>query len=279
MVDHPQERAWRQGEARHARADGHDQRSPRPAGGHDPVLWTRTGGGRDPVGRALGARGRRRCRRIGPRTSCGSLGGCDELPGVLALFEAGRLTRTRWCGSLGGYRPTATRRGPQGAGDADQPARADAGDPARRWPTPMPKPDGRARAAPARRAHRGEGWLNGEFCLPPDEGAGGARPACRPPRDAEFRDRQGLEPDAELDDVPEHVRRPVTGADAFVRMASEAADALDPTLAAHRLPRRAQQGRPPPRRRRRRHARARASSTSAPWCPTGRALPRRATPR
>jgi hypothetical protein len=51
-------------------------------------------------------------------------------------------------------------------------------------------------------------------------------------RDAEYRDRQDLGPDADLDDGREHVRRAgVSWADALVRMASEAADALDPTLA------------------------------------------------
>ena len=50
-------------------------------------------------------------------------------------------------------------------------------------------------------------------------------------RDAELRDRQGLEPDAPLDGVREQARTStVTGADALVRMASEAADSLDAEL-------------------------------------------------
>ena len=49
-------------------------------------------------------------------------------------------------------------------------------------------------------------------------------------RDAEFRDRQGLEPDAPLDGVGSARRSAVTQADALVRMASEAADSLDPEL-------------------------------------------------
>ena len=78
---------------------------------------------------------------------------------------------------------------------------------------------------------RPDGWLRGEFCLPPDEaaivhtGLGGAR-------DAEFRDRNHLPPDSELDpDTPSDRARAVSWADALVRMAGTATDALDPTLA------------------------------------------------
>ncbi|MET0903135.1 MAG: DUF222 domain-containing protein, partial [Acidimicrobiales bacterium] len=74
------------------------------------------------------------------------------------------------------------------------------------------------------------GWLGGRFCLPPDEGAA-LRNGLAAARDAEFRDRQGLEPDASLDEVGETVRRStVSQADALVRMASEAADSLDAEL-------------------------------------------------
>ncbi len=75
-----------------------------------------------------------------------------------------------------------------------------------------------------------EGWQRGTWCLPPDEGAV-VDVGLTAARDAEYRDRQGLEPDADLSDVSEHVRRQgVSWADALVRMASEAADALDPSL-------------------------------------------------
>jgi hypothetical protein len=74
------------------------------------------------------------------------------------------------------------------------------------------------------------GWLGGRFCLPPDEGAV-LRNGLAAARDAEFRDRQGLDADDSLDGVGESVRRAtVTQADALVRMAGEAADALDPEL-------------------------------------------------
>ncbi len=79
---------------------------------------------------------------------------------------------------------------------------------------------------------RHDGWLRGEFCLPPDEGAV-FRLGVTAGRDAEFRDRNNLDddetgnPDAFMQ--PEGARR-VTWADGLVRMASEAADALDPTF-------------------------------------------------
>lgn len=101
---------------------------------------------------------------------------------------------------------------------------------------PLPKPESevRPRQPRDRRLELGiepDGWTSGRFCLPPDEGAV-LRNGLVAARDAEFRDRQGLEPDADLDDVPEHVRRwGVSWADALVRMSSEGADALDPSVA------------------------------------------------
>jgi Domain of unknown function (DUF222) len=78
------------------------------------------------------------------------------------------------------------------------------------------------------RLHDGrDGWLRGRFCLPADEGAL-VRLGLTAARDAEFNDRNNLDPD---DDVPVEGARAVTWADGLVRMASEAADALDPTLA------------------------------------------------
>jgi hypothetical protein len=77
---------------------------------------------------------------------------------------------------------------------------------------------------------RRDGWLRGEFCLPPDEAAV-VRLGLTSARDAEFRDRNDL-PEADRDDTdPAEVAgaRLVSWADGLVRMASEAADALDPT--------------------------------------------------
>ena len=79
---------------------------------------------------------------------------------------------------------------------------------------------------------RHDGWLRGEFCLPPDEGAV-FRLGVTAGRDAEFRDRNNLDDDETGDPdalaLAEGTRR-VTWADGLVRMASEAADALDPTF-------------------------------------------------
>lgn len=78
---------------------------------------------------------------------------------------------------------------------------------------------------------RRDGWLRGEFCLPPDEGAL-LQIGLTAGRDAEFRDRNELGPDDAADPGdPGADARPVSWADGLVRMAAEAADALDPTLA------------------------------------------------
>ena len=78
-----------------------------------------------------------------------------------------------------------------------------------------------------------DGWTRGEFCLPADEGAL-VRLGLTTARDAEFRDRNDLDPDDSVDadaDGPADGVQAVSWADGLVRMASEAADALDPTLA------------------------------------------------
>jgi Domain of unknown function (DUF222)/HNH endonuclease len=94
-----------------------------------------------------------------------------------------------------------------------------------RPPTPEP-------ARLLRLRDRRDGWLRGEFCLPPDEGAL-FRLAVTAGRNAEFRDRNNIDDDETLDaDAlvrPDGTRR-VTWTDGLVRMASEAADALDPTF-------------------------------------------------
>ena len=78
-----------------------------------------------------------------------------------------------------------------------------------------------------------DGWLRGRFCLPADEGAL-LRLGLTSARDAEFRDRNDLpdpDPDSGGDSDPADGARSVSWADGLVRMASEAADALDPTFA------------------------------------------------
>ena len=84
-----------------------------------------------------------------------------------------------------------------------------------------------------------DGWVHGRFCLPADEGAL-VRLGLTSARDAEFHDRNPHDNTNGDGEGGGHghdgacgcdgVRR-VDWADALVRMASEAADALDPTLA------------------------------------------------
>jgi Domain of unknown function (DUF222)/HNH endonuclease len=94
--------------------------------------------------------------------------------------------------------------------------------------TDRPQPERSLRLRESR-----DGWTRGEFCLPADEGAL-LRLGLTSARDAEFRDRNDLAPatDAGADadaDVAAGARA-VSWADGLVRMATEAADALDPTF-------------------------------------------------
>jgi hypothetical protein len=153
-----------------------------------------------------------------------------ELPACFALFEAGRLTEDAMV--------RIARRVPASHDEAvaaqaptlliSQLERALAILP----PLDEPEPDRLAQRLRRRFETWTEdgGWLGGRFCLPPDEGAV-LRNGLAAARDAEFRDRQGLEPDSSLDEVSESARTTkVTWADALVRMASEAADSLDAEL-------------------------------------------------
>ncbi len=92
-------------------------------------------------------------------------------------------------------------------------------------PDPNPRPDPADRHPYLRMHTRPDGSGTGEFALPADEMAT-LRTALQQARDAEFRDRHGLEPDADVDH-----RGSITWADALVRLATEGLDALDPTLA------------------------------------------------
>jgi hypothetical protein len=94
-------------------------------------------------------------------------------------------------------------------------------------------PDGKPNPAPTRERERyvrsykhADGWLQGEFSLPPSEAAE-YETAMEIARDAEFRDAQGMDVGEEL----EGSSRPgVSWADAFMRLVNEGNDALDPTL-------------------------------------------------
>jgi hypothetical protein len=151
----------------------------------------------------------------------------DELPACWALFESGRLTEDAMV--------RIARRVPA-CRDAEvaswapgmligQLARVLKSCPELPDPDPNPKPDPTDRQRYLRMRQRADGWGTGELSLPPDEMAS-LQAALQQARDAEFRERNGLDPDAEV-----HNRGSVTWADALVRLATEGLDALDPTLA------------------------------------------------
>lgn len=98
----------------------------------------------------------------------------------------------------------------------------------------LPDPDALPRPEPERRVDvrtSRDGMVRGRFCLPADEGAL-LDAALTASRDAEFRDRNGLDTNAEAHPAAvDGEARLVTWADALVRMASAALDGLDPTLA------------------------------------------------
>ncbi len=151
----------------------------------------------------------------------------DELPACWRLFQHGRLTEDAMVRIA---KRVPAERDAEVAGWApgmliSQLQRALASCPELPDPSPNPRPDA---VNPERffcLHEHADGRGTGEFSLPADEmaqlkvGLGAAR-------DAEFRDRQGLEVDAEVVSSGS-----VTWADALVRMAGEAADALDPALA------------------------------------------------
>jgi hypothetical protein len=70
------------------------------------------------------------------------------------------------------------------------------------------------------------GWLRGQFCLPPSEGAE-FETAMGVARDQELREAQGLDDAA---DVSASSRGRVNAADGFMRLVREGCDALDKTL-------------------------------------------------
>ena len=90
-------------------------------------------------------------------------------------------------------------------------------------PNPLPQQE---RERYVRSYRHADGWLQGGFSLPPSEAAE-YETALSIARDAEFRDAQGLEVDAELDGSS---RPGVSWADAFMRLVTEGNDGLDPTL-------------------------------------------------
>jgi hypothetical protein len=157
-----------------------------------------------------------------------------ELPACWALFEAGRLGEDAMVRIA--RRVPAERDAEVAAlapalliSQLDRLLRSLPEQPYGRDPAPTPGPERMCRFR-----ERPDGWLRGEFCLPPDEGAL-VQTGFTAARDAEFRDRNGLAPDAPADpDAPAGVgagARAVSWADGLVRMAAVATDALDSSLA------------------------------------------------
>jgi len=154
----------------------------------------------------------------------------DELPACWALFRGGRLTEDAMVRIA---RRVPACRDTEVAGWApgmliSQLVRSLKSCPELPDPDTNPKPDPAARERHLRMHQRPDGSGTGEFELPADEMAT-LRTALQHARDAEFRDRNGLEPHAEVSEVDN--RSSVTWADALMRLATEGLDALDPTLA------------------------------------------------
>lgn len=155
----------------------------------------------------------------------------EELPACWALFEQGRITEDLMV-RLASKLPSS--RDAEMAGLAPELLVSQVAKILRSCPE---LPDGTPNPVPRQERERyvhshqhPDGWLSGEFCLPPHEAPGYAN-AMGAARDAEYRDRQGLEDDVELNDLASEATRPgVSWADAFVRMLSEASDALDNTF-------------------------------------------------
>ena len=149
----------------------------------------------------------------------------DDLPVCWGLFRQGRLTEDAMVRIA---RRVPASRDAEVAGIApglliSQLTRVLAALPELPDPNPQPKPERE------RYLHLGvdrDGWGQGRWSLPPDEHALLVA-ALTAGRDAEFRDRNDRAPDAEVTDTE---GRSVSWADGLVRMASEAADALDATL-------------------------------------------------
>ncbi len=228
MIDHPQELAWRQGEADTVALMGTINVAVARLvstirmlidtdgwGGHgikSVEHWVTWKAGVSPRrAQDLG----RIARRI------------EELPACWQLFQHGRLTEdamARICRRVPSERDAEVAAWAPGM-LISQLQRALASCPELPDPSPSPRPDATEGQRYLHLNERPDGSGRGEFCLPADEMAM-LRVGLSAARDAEYQDRQGLEVDADVVSSGS-----VTWADALVRMASDAADALDPTLA------------------------------------------------
>ena len=147
----------------------------------------------------------------------------EELPACWALFRDGRLTEDAMARIAkrvpAAYDDQVARLAPDYL--ISQLTRTLNSLPPLEPPEPVPN-----RERYHRRSTSADGWTQGEYCLPPDEAAAfnlGLDAA----RDAEYRDRNDLPDDAEVTDGQ---RRGIDLADALLRMASDATDALDAHL-------------------------------------------------
>ena len=161
------------GRAADDRADGHDQPGHGGSGAHDRGARCRRGlaGPRDQVARALGAVEGGCVRAQGTRP--GEDRPADRRPAPMLEPVLGRAgsPRTRWPGSLGGSRRLGMRSWPAGARSDGLPAEPDPADlpgAAGRQPDPAPRPEPERFMGSYKDR---DGWLRGEFCLPPAEGA------------------------------------------------------------------------------------------------------------
>ena len=150
-----------------------------------------------------------------------------ELPACWALFDAGQLTEDAMVRIA---RKVPAARDEEVAGWApgmliSQLTRVLKSCPELPDPDPDQPPLGESRERYLHMHEDSDGWGMGEFSLPADEMAQ-LRIALQHGRDAEFRDRHGLDVDAEVLSSGS-----VTWADGLMRLAREGLDALDPTLA------------------------------------------------
>ena len=157
----------------------------------------------------------------------------DELPACWALFEHGRLGEDTMVPIA--RRVPASRDAEVAAlapglliAQLDRLLRSPPEQPDGPDPAPRPDPERMCRLR-----ERPDGWLRGEFCLPPDEAAivnAGLTAA----REAEFRDQNNLDPDTPVHPggpVDSETRqRGVSWADRLVRMAAPPTHALDATI-------------------------------------------------
>lgn len=231
VIDHPQERAWRQGETTTVALMGTINVAVAELvatirmlidtggwGGHGIQTvehWVTWKAG---VSRRRAEDLTRIARRI------------EELPACWALFRAGRLTEDAMVRIA---RRVPTCRDEEVAGWApgmliSQLDRALKSCPELPNPDPNPKPDPSARERFLRLRERPDGSGHGEFSLPADDMAQ-LKVGLQAARDAEFRARQGLAADADLPEAA--TRAGVTWADALARLVAEGTDALDPSVA------------------------------------------------